>query len=106
MIGAIVANVVFSPADPTARARGLLGFVAFDLVGLVRIDSVAIRLTRDGRRVLSFPGRHDRHGCRHDIVRPADDAVRKTITAAVLAALGLDAGAAATAPHRQGDSQP
>ncbi len=77
------------PATSAERSTGLLGFLEFDLAGLVRIDGVALRRTRDNRVVLAFPKRRDRQGVQHELVRPVDDATRNAITRAVIAAIDV-----------------
>jgi len=84
--GVAITNLHVVPAGDADRARGLLGFASFTL-GSFRLDSVALRRTRDGRFALSFPVRHDRSGRQHSIIRPVDDATRRAIEAAVLASL-------------------
>jgi len=82
-----ISHVVFSAAPRRDIRSGLLGFVAFDFAGF-RFDGVAVRRTRDGRLVLSFPERTDSRGNRHAIVRPLD--ARRQIEDSVFRALGLD----------------
>lgn len=78
-------------ARPSARNvdAGLLGFVSFLLDGMIRIDGVTVRRTADGRQVLSFPARRDRHGRDHPYFRPIDERARCAIEAQVFASLGL-----------------
>jgi hypothetical protein len=83
----------FTPSAPRDKARGLLGFLSCRYGDLV-LGGIAVRRTRDGRHVLSFPVRHDRNGDQHHIVRPVDDDARKAIEAAVFDALGLQVEAA------------
>jgi DNA-binding cell septation regulator SpoVG len=68
-------------SDADVRA-GLLGFISV-LYGAVVIDGITVRRTEQGRLALSFPERRDRHGRRHSVVRPVDDAARRAIEAAV-----------------------
>ena len=60
---------------------GLLGYLSIFYGDLV-ID-VTVRRTAEGRLALSFPERRDKHGRRHSVVRPIDDAARREIEAAV-----------------------
>ena len=83
----------FCSSSPRDRETGLLGWVALEVDGLLVVDAVAVRRTRDGRLVLSFPERTDSQGRRHPLVRPLDDAARRAIERQVLAALGLEEGA-------------
>jgi hypothetical protein len=62
--------------------QGLLGFLSIFYGDLV-IDGVAVRRTAAGRLALSFPERHDRKQRKHSVVRPVDDAARRTIEAAI-----------------------
>lgn len=84
----------FTPAPPDNADCGLLGFVSFILADAVVLDCVAIRRTRDGRVVLSFPLKHDQAGRQHSLVRPVNDAARQAITRAVVEALQLREGPA------------
>jgi len=84
-----VSEVHFSAASTSERATGLLGFVRFVLGGLVKLDGVAVRRTRRGNHVLSFPVRHDAEGRQHPVVRPVNDLAREDLEAQILRALGL-----------------
>ena len=88
-----VTEVRLAPAAPSETGSGLLGYVSFQLGALV-LDGIALRRTRDGRLALSFPERRDSSGRRRPLVRPLDDAARRAIEAAVLAALSIEEGAA------------
>ena len=76
-------------ATPEQVRTGLLGFVSFTIGGILRIDGVTARRTRDGRLALSWPERRDRAGVAHPILRPVDDGARRILEVAVLDALGL-----------------
>lgn len=76
-----VTVVAFVPAPRAERTRGILGWVDLRVPGL-HLDSVAVRRTRDGRLVLSFPERRGRA-----VVRPEDNDARRAIEAQVIAAL-------------------
>ncbi len=84
-----VTAVRFSAASRRDVRSGLLGFASFEFAGF-RFDGVAVRRTRDGRLVLSFPERTDKYGKRHETARPVDAASRKSIESAVFVALHLD----------------
>jgi hypothetical protein len=80
----------FTPAASRFRASGLLGWLSFVLHGVLRVDGVAVRRTRDGRLSLSFPERVAHDGKRHPIVRPLDDRSRAAVENAVIAALEIE----------------
>ncbi len=101
-----VIDVRFTAAGTTDGATGLLGFVSLTLADAVTIDGIKLRRTLRGELTLAFPKHTDSWGIVHAVVRPVDDAARRAITVAVLAALGMDAGAAETSPNRQGESAP
>jgi hypothetical protein len=82
-----VADVRFTPADYAQARRGLLGWVRC-IYGDLRLDSLAIRRTRDGRIVLTFPGRVDGAGRERPYVAPQGDAARRDLEVQILAALG------------------
>ena len=50
-------EVRFSPAPPEDREIGIEGYVCCRLNGRMGLDGLAVRRTREGRRVLSFPRR-------------------------------------------------
>ena len=80
-------DVRFKAAESHQIRDGLLGWASFVLGETVRLDGVAVRRTRDGRLVLSFPSRRDRRGREHYLVAPIDNAARLDIERQVLAAL-------------------
>ena len=83
-----ISSVHFVPAASHEKSSGLLGWVRCEY-GDLRLDSIAVRRTLDGRLALSFPARTDHSGRRHAYVRPLGDAVRKAIEAQVFRALEL-----------------
>ena len=84
----LVTDITMVPAPPSDRRRGLLAFLSFT-VGKLRLDGVAVRRTRSGEIVLSFPKRRDRNGLERSLVRPTDAEARRRITFEVLKALDL-----------------
>ena len=82
-----VTDTRFKAAEPDQVRDGLIGWASFVLGRAVRLDGVAVRRTRDGRIVLSFPSRRDRRGREHYIAAPIDNAARLDIERQVLAAL-------------------
>ena len=83
-------EVKFVSASSADVATGLLGWAACTINGTLRLDSLAIRRTLDGRLVVSFPGRRDGSGQLHPYVRPLDDASRCEIETQIFRALGLE----------------
>jgi DNA-binding cell septation regulator SpoVG len=83
----LVSSVRFTSAPVQDQQSGLVGFVSLLLAGCLRIDGIAVRRTRCGRLVLSFPVRRDAVGREHSVVRPIDDAARRDIEATVLRSL-------------------
>ena len=81
----LLTDLRLTAANAADRERGLLYFAEVTY-GALRI-TFTVRSTRDGRTVISFPTRRDRHGRQHAIVRPIDDAARRAIEAQVFAAL-------------------
>ena len=84
-----VSDVRYTAASPAKVEQGLLGFTSFLIDGSIRVDSVQVRLTRDGRRVLSFPSRRDHQGHEHAYLAPINDETRLTIETQVFDAIGL-----------------
>lgn len=77
----------FSSAPTRLARRGMLGWLTLRIDNLV-VDGVSLRESPSGELALSFPERRDTASRRHSVVRPADDATRRSIEAQVLAALG------------------
>ncbi len=85
----LVNRVRFEPAPSELRKAGLLGWISLDIADALRIDGIAVRRTRDGRRVLSFPAKTDRYGKRRFYVRPLRDEIRRQIEQQIFSALGV-----------------
>jgi hypothetical protein len=77
----------FASAPAEDQERGLLGWLSLDVDGLLLLDGVVLRRTRQGRLALSFPAPRDWRGRRKSRVRPLHDAARRAIEGAVLGAL-------------------
>lgn len=88
MRDSLVTDITMAAAPPNDRQHGLLAFLSFT-VGDLRLDGVAVRRTRAGEIVLSFPKRRDRKGRERPLVRPTDAEARRRITSDVLRALNL-----------------
>jgi len=99
----VVTDVRLTPANATDQARGLVGFLQFTLDDALGFDSVTLRRTLTGAWALGFPVRSDAHGRVLPIVRPLNDATRRSITRQVVTALGLPA-LAVTPARAQGNS--
>jgi hypothetical protein len=89
-LGMIVSNVKFVEAGVGEKTKGLLGYLSFELDGLIGIDGVTLRRTLDGRRVLSFPVRQDRRGFNHPLLRPLSHRATRIIESQVFGALGME----------------
>ena len=85
-----VTDIAFTLAPRHAHARGFLGWARFTVDGRLGLDGIAVRKTTSGRLTLSFPERVDSHGHAHAIVRPLDDATRRSIEIQVFDALAKD----------------
>ncbi len=88
-----VHDVRFTAASPSQEAEGLVGWVRFELNGVLRLDGVMLRRSVSGHLALSFPARRDRTGRDHKFVRPVTPEVGREIEFQVLRALGLEEGA-------------
>ena len=84
-----ISSVRLTPARERDIQSGLLGYVTCVINGVIRLDGIALRQTRDGRPTLSYPSRSDAGGQRHPFVRPITDAARRELEAQVFGALGL-----------------
>jgi hypothetical protein len=82
-----ISQVTFRGASVADIETGLLGFTDFVVNDSIRVTGVAVRRTRAGRFVLSFPAPR-----KVPIFAPIDDESRETIERQVFAALGLTAG--------------
>lgn len=82
----LIRSIEYVAADSALVATGLLGFVSLRY-GELDLDGIALRRTRDGRHVLSFP--EHRRGRRHVLqpVRPSGQDAREQIEAVVFAEL-------------------
>ena len=87
-VGPLLSEIQFTCAPRELREDGILGFVSVRY-GLLRIDSIALRKSRSGRPVLSFPSRRDRHGEQHSVVRPIGDEARRELEGAIFRAIGI-----------------
>ena len=103
MTAPLISELCYTPARPEVHKDGLLGFVQCVVAGLLRVDC-ALRRTRDGRLVLSFPVKHDAAGRQHSLVAPANADARRAIESAVFEAVAVDLGAARKSPPAQGQS--
>ena len=81
-----IRDVRFTPASPADVATGLLGWINCTY-GSLRLDGLALRRTRTGRFVVTFPTRIDGAGREHHFIRPLDDRARRSIESQVLLAL-------------------
>jgi hypothetical protein len=81
-----VTDVRLEPARRRDCAAGLVGFVSCTINGMLRLDGLALRRTRDGRHSITLPRRHG-----HPIVRPLQAAWMRELEAQVFEALGLEA---------------
>ncbi len=72
---------------PRHLARAGLLCWARGRLGRLLVDGLAVRVTRRGRLVVTWPTRRDSRGHEHRLVWPLDRAVREAVRAQVLAAL-------------------
>lgn len=86
-----ISEVRFTPAPGTDSAAGLLGHITLVLNGALRIDGIALRLTREGRRTLAFPARRDSRGQSHAIVQPISTDVQLGLESQIFDLLDLRA---------------
>ncbi len=82
-----VSILAFSSASRADRQRGLDGWLTLQVDEILVLHGVALRRSRDGRPILSFPTRRDSGGRRQPTVRPLDDKARRAIEDRVFAAL-------------------
>lgn len=82
-----VSEVVLSPAPRSDQDRGLLGWIALTMDGVLRLHGLALRRTRAGRLAVTFPRRRGRRDREHSVLHPTCDTARREIEAAVIGAL-------------------
>jgi len=86
-VNLLIDGVEFRAAQRVDVLSGLLGWASFRVGGDLRINSVGVRITRQGRHTLSFPCRRDRANVEHAIVSPTSAAAHQAIEQLVLAEL-------------------
>jgi len=70
---------------PRHLARAGLLCWARGRLGRLQLDGLAVRVTRRGRLVVTWPVRRDSRGHDHRVVWPVDPSVREAVRAQVLA---------------------
>ena len=103
MSAPLVSEVSYTPARPDLQQCGLLGFIQCVVGGLLRVNC-SLRRSRDGRLVLSFPVKHDKHGRQLSLVAPVSAEVRMALEQAVIEAVAIESGTASPRSKAQGDS--
>jgi hypothetical protein len=89
-LGMIVSNVKFVEAAAVEMTTGLLGYLSFELDGLIGVDGVTLRRTLNGRHMLSWPQRRDGRGFNHPLLRPLSHRATRIIESQVFRALGME----------------
>jgi hypothetical protein len=82
-----VSSIAFTPARSHLQRRGLLGWCSLVLNRLLRLESVAIRASRDHRRVLAHPTRPKREGGERTPICPTSSEAQRAIETAVFTEL-------------------
>jgi hypothetical protein len=85
----VITSMRATPASAADERDGLLLFLELELDGVLWLDGVTLRRSRDGRLRLAFPARTSFRGERFSLVRPRDREARAEIEAAVFGALGV-----------------
>lgn len=85
-----VTDVRASWASRADRRTGLVAWVSCVVAGELRLDGLTLRVTRDGRRIVSYPSKRDRRGTERAFVAPLGEVARRSIERQILAALDLD----------------
>ena len=87
--GILITKVKLLPSSPEARSRGLLGWVSFNLLGMIGISGIKLRRTRGGRHTLSYPCHRDHAQRVHELVWPLTEEARIMIEDLVFRALEI-----------------
>ena len=74
-----ISDVSLVPASPALARGGLLAFASCTVGGLLRVDGLALRRTREGRVVVTYPARRSGDGLQHPFVLPLSCRVRRAI---------------------------
>lgn len=69
---------------PSLRSTGVRCFSQVLLDGTLFVDGLAVRVSRDGQALVTWPERRDGSGRGHAIVRIFDPEIRKAVERAVL----------------------
>lgn len=80
-----ISDLHFHPCRREDRSSGLRGWATCTIDGQWILDSIAVRRTRDGRGVISFPTRVDGNGVEHPYMRPVSKSLRDEVETAVVA---------------------
>ena len=83
----IVTGATFTPALPADRRGGFIGFAAATINGRLRLESMTVHRTLDGRLTLSFPAKRGGRRTRHFFYRPISNAARRELEHAILQAI-------------------
>ena len=83
-----ISEVRITPANVADQVSGLLAWVACRYGG-VRLDGLMLRCSRAGTLYLAYPSKIDARGRRRPYVTPVSKAMKRTIEARVLAAIGV-----------------
>ena len=87
-----ITDLVVSETTTADKRTGLMSWLRFRLDDRLLIDGVTLRRSADGRMIISWPGRRDKRGRQHPIVRPFDDDARVALEAAIFDAMDLPEG--------------
>ena len=89
-----ISEVRFVAANPRLRETGVEGWTSFTLSDRLRVDGVAVRRDREGRRYLAFPSRWDEAGREHPFIRPLGPDDRAEVERRVFEAIRISLEAA------------
>lgn len=87
--GIEITDVRFTPAGPEDWRKGLSGWISCTLNDRLQINSIALRRSRSGRMVLSFPAREDKAGNQRFYIKPLDDVTRRVIERQIFREMGI-----------------
>ena len=86
----LITNVAITLARPDHEKEGILAWLTCVIANIVVLDGIALRRTRDGRPVLSFPRREDSAGRQHPYIRAAASETGQQFERAIFKAIAKE----------------
>ena len=100
----LITDISLTPSTPEEVREGIAAWIRCVIGGLIVIDGIPLRCTRDGQLAITFPACADATTRRHPFIRPTDAAAGEVLVRAIADALKFldepeEAGSAHTPPE-------